>query len=556
MGIENDRKLVVNCLPLTEAERAQFTRAAKGMPQEFVGDPAQRGSMNWTAEIPDELKAYATAVIGNITPETCAQCPRLEWLQTWSAGVDKYQRPGVLHPGSMLTNATGAYGQSVSEHMFAMMWSIMKNLHIYAVGNPNAAWQDAGRVISPDGKTTLRVRLIDSVGYMIPGAVGDTEDGKPRMVTTPWASEELPMAQAAELGTKKVMEDHSSIGVVVTTDGTVTDIPREDYREAEARAIADMQKTGKPFVVVVNTQDAKKGQADAICARIRAEYGVQALTMDCAVMQTQDIARLLEAVMYAFPVEELRFFLPSWVRALPDDHPVKAALYDAMLDRASRLTSLSEAESVMGSLRELDPVDAFRVREVDLGTGTVTCELHLPETLFYEELSKQAGVEIADDEALMQMLRELSQTKKLYEKVQTALEQVKATGYGIVMPDAEELKLEKPEIVKKNGNYAVKLRASAPSIHMMRAQIETEISPMVGGEQESQQLIDYLLGEYEEDTDKLWQSNIFGKSLYELVSEGVTAKIMRMPDDARQKLTKTLGRMINENTGGMICILL
>ena len=410
--------------------------------------------------------------------------------------------------------------------------------------------------ISPDGKTTLQVRLIDSVGYMIHGAVGDTEDGKPRMVTTPWASEELPMAQAAELGTKKVMEDHSSIGVVVTTDGTVTDIPREDYREAEARAIADMQKTGKPFVVVVNTQDAKKGQADAICARIRAEYGVQALTMDCAVMQTQDIARLLEAVMYAFPVEELRFFLPSWVRAMPDDHPVKAALYDAMLDRASRLTSLSEAESVMGSLRELDPVDAFRVREVDLGTGTVTCELHLPETLFYEELSKQAGVEIADDEALMQMLRELSQTKKLYEKVQTALEQVKATGYGIVMPGAEELKLEKPEIVKKNGNYAVKLRASAPSIHMMRAQIETEISPMVGGEQESQQLIDYLLGEYEEDTDKLWQSNIFGKSLYELVSEGVTAKIMRMPDDARQKLTKTLGRMINENTGGMICILL
>lgn len=411
--------------------------------------------------------------------------------------------------------------------------------------------------ISPDGKTTLQVRLIDSVGYMIPGAVGDTEDGKPRMVTTPWASEELPMAQAAELGTKKVMEDHSSIGVVVTTDGTVTDIPREDYREAEARAIADMQKTGKPFVVVVNTQDAKKGQADAICARIRAEYGVQALTMDCAVMQTQDIARLLEAVMYAFPVEELRFFLPSWVRALPDDHPVKAALYDAMLDRASRLTSLSEAESVMGSLRELDPVDAFRVREVDLGTGTVTCELHLPETLFYEELSKQAGVEIADDEALMQMpagsfRRRKSSTKRYRPRSNRSRRPVMASSCRA----PEELKLEKPEIVKKNGNYAVKLRASAPSIHMMRAQIETEISPMVGGEQESQQLIDYLLGEYEEDTDKLWQSNIFGKSLYELVSEGVTAKIMRMPDDARQKLTKTLGRMINENTGGMICILL
>ena len=263
--------------------------------------------------------------------------------------------------------------------------------------------------ISPDGKTTLRVRLIDSVGYMIPGAVGDTEDGKPRMVTTPWAPEELPMAQAAELGTKKVMEDHSSLGVVVTTDGTVTDIPREDYREAEARAITDMQKTGKPFVVLVNTQSPGAAPAEALCAQLRSEYGVQALAMDCMHMQTQDIGRLLEAVMYAFPVEELRFFLPSWVRALPDGHPVKAALYDAMLERAGALTSLSEAESVLGTLQELEPVDEFRVREVDLGTGTVSCELHLPQALFYEELSRQAGVEIADDEALLQMLQELAQ---------------------------------------------------------------------------------------------------------------------------------------------------
>ena len=410
--------------------------------------------------------------------------------------------------------------------------------------------------ISPDGKTTLQVRLIDSVGYMIPGAVGDTEDGKPRMVTTPWASEELPMAQAAELGTKKVMEEHSSIGVVVTTDGTVTDIPREDYREAEARAIADMQKTGKPFVVVVNTQDAKKGQADAICARIREEYGVQALAMDCAVMQTQDIARLLEAVMYAFPVEELRFFLPSWVRALPDDHPVKSALYDAMLSRAEKLTSLSDAESVMGTLQELEPVDAFRVREVDLGTGTVTCELHLPETLFYEELSKQAGVEIADDEALMQMLRELSQTKKLYDKVQTALEQVKATGYGIVMPGAEELKLEKPEIVKKNGNYAVKLRASAPSIHMMKAVIHTELSPIVGTEKQSEDLVQSLLKDFEDDPVRLWESNIFGKSLHELVNDGLQNKLLHMPQEARGRLQETLERVINEGCTGLICILI
>ena len=410
--------------------------------------------------------------------------------------------------------------------------------------------------ISPDGKTTLQVRLIDSVGYMIPGAVGDTEDGKPRMVTTPWASEELPMAQAAELGTKKVMEEHSSIGVVVTTDGTVTDIPREDYREAEARAIADMQKTGKPFVVVVNTQDAKKGQADAICARIREEYGVQALAMDCAVMQTQDIARLLEAVMYAFPVEELRFFLPSWVRALPDDHPVKSALYDAMLSRAEKLTSLSDAESVMGTLQELEPVDAFRVREVDLGTGTVTCELHLPETLFYEELSKQAGVEIADDEALMQMLRELSQTKKLYDKVQTALEQVKATGYGIVMPSIDELSLEQPEIVRQGGRYGVRLEASAPSIHMMKAVIHTELSPIVGTEKQSEDLVQSLLQDFEDDPVRLWESNIFGKSLHELVNDGLQNKLLHMPQEARSRLQETLERVINEGCTGLICILL
>ena len=410
--------------------------------------------------------------------------------------------------------------------------------------------------ISPDGVSKLKVRLIDSVGYLVPGAMGADEEGTPRMVMTPWAPEEIPLAQAAEIGTKKVMEEHSSIGIVMTTDGSITDIPAGDYEQAQSRAISDMLATGKPFVILVNSEHPESAEAKNQARRLSQQYGVGARAVNALTMDEEQIQSILTDLMYEFPATELRFFLPSWVRAPPDGHPVKAALYDAMLERAGALTSLSEAESVLGTLQELEPVDEFRVREVDLGTGTVSCELHLPQALFYEELSRQAGVEIADDEALLQMLQELAQTKKLYDKVQTALEQVKATGYGIVMPGAEELKLEKPEIVKKNGNYAVKLRASAPSIHMLRAQIETEISPMVGGEQESQQLIDYLLGEYEEDTDKLWQSNIFGKSLYELVSEGVTAKIMRMPDDARQKLTKTLGRMINENTGGMICILL
>lgn len=416
---------------------------------------------------------------------------------------------------------------------------------------PNEAAQ-----ISPDGKTTLRVRLIDSVGYMVPGAVGDTEDGKPRMVTTPWAAEELPMAQAAELGTRKVMEDHSSIGIVLTTDGSITDIPREDYREAEARAIRDMQKTGKPFVIVINTQQQPHPQADALREQLRSEYGAEVLVMDCMRMQPQDIMQLLSALMYAFPVEELRFFLPSWLRALPQEHPAKRAIFAAMLESAEALHSVREAETVLQSLTQLDVVDALHVSQVDLGTGTVSCEMQLPQTLYYEELSRQAEAEITDDQTLFSLLHELAQTKKQYDRVHTALEQVRSTGYGIVMPEAEELKLEKPEIIRKNGSFAVRLRASAPSIHMLRAQIETEVSPMVGGEQESQQLIGYLLDEYEQDEEKLWQSNIFGKSLYELVSEGVNAKLVRMPADARQKLTRTLGRMVNENTGGMICILL
>ncbi len=410
--------------------------------------------------------------------------------------------------------------------------------------------------ISPDGTTKLHVRFIDSVGYMIPGAVGAEEDGKPRMVTTPWFPEEIPMTQAAELGTRKVMEDHSSVGILVTTDGSVTDIAREDYCEAEQRAIRDMKQTGKPFVVLVNTDDPDASAAQELARTLEQSSGVRTMAVNCQTMGPEQIRQILQALMYAFPVTQLQFYLPSWVQALPDAHPLKAALYQAMMEKAEQITSLQEAQSILSGLQELDSVDAFRIRTVDLGTGTVSCELHLPEELFYEELSRQAGLEIGDEAELMQTLQSLAETKKLYEKVQSALEQVRVTGYGIVMPGPEDLKLETPEIIRKNGSYAVRLRASAPSIHMMRADIETEISPMVGGEQESRQMIDYLLGEYEDDTAKLWQSNIFGKSLYELVSEGLTAKLVRIPDDARQKFSRTLAKMVNENTGGMICILL
>ena len=410
--------------------------------------------------------------------------------------------------------------------------------------------------ISPESVSKLKVRLIDSVGYLVPGAMGADEEGTPRMVMTPWAPEEIPLAQAAEIGTKKVMEEHSSIGIVMTTDGSITDIPAGDYEQAQSRAISDMLATGKPFVILVNSGHPESAEAKNQARRLSQQYGVGARAVNALTMDEEQIQSILTDLMYEFPATELRFFLPGWVRALPDDSPVKTALYDAMREQAGKLTKIAQAEPAMKELLKLAQVQSFAVTDVDLGTGTITAELSVPESLFYELLSQKTGLEIAGELDLMQILTELAAEQQEYARVKSAMEQVRATGYGIVMPDPSELHLDKPEIVRKGSSYAVHLKASAPSIHLMRANIETELSPIVGDEQQSDELIKYLLGEYEGDTEKLWQSNIFGKSLYDLVTEGLNTKIQRMPEDARQKLTRTLARMINENTGGMICILL
>ncbi len=409
--------------------------------------------------------------------------------------------------------------------------------------------------ISPDEKSTLSVRLIDSVGYMVKGAMGATEEGKPRMVTTPWFPEEIPLTEAAELGTKKVMEDHCTIGVVVTTDGSVTDIPRSDYLEAEERAIRDMQATGKPFLVLINSVAPKGAEALALKDYISQTYGVSAMTADCLSMKMEDFRELLRQMLYAFPLRELQVFLPPWVQALELEHPLKAALYEALRKNAQGISRLAQAEPAMGKLLDLEQVCGYEIKSIDLGSGTVSCVLDFNEGLFYQILGQKTGFEIENDGQLLTLLTALSQMKKQYDKIAAALEEVKATGYGIVMPTAEEMELEVPEIVKKGSAYGVKLKASAPSIHMMRADIQTEISPMVGDEQQSEDLVKYLLGEYEGDTEKLWGSNIFGKSVFELVSEGLNTKLRRMPDDARYKIKDALTKIINEGANGLICLL-
>ena len=407
--------------------------------------------------------------------------------------------------------------------------------------------------ISADGKHKMRIRMIDSVGYLVDGAVGAQEDGIPRMVTTPWFDYEIPMTEAAELGTKKVMEDHCSIGLVVTTDGTITDIDRRDYVAAEKAAIADMQATGKPFLVIINSREPGGDMAKAVKEQIIREHGVCPVIADCQALTTEGIAQLLTALLYAFPMMQLQVHLPRWMDALEPEHPVKSALYGALLQQADQISTLGQAEEILSVLKELEHVTDFSVRKVDLATGTVVCALAFPEKLFYEILSAKAGMPIENDGQLLQLLTELSAVKQEYDKISDALSAAKATGYGIVMPTAEEMTLQTPEIIQKNGSYGVKLSAGAPSIHMIRVDVDTQINPMVGNEKQSRDLVDYLTGE---DPDKLWQSNIFGKSVYALIQEGLTAKLVRTPEDVRTKFRGSLSKIVNDGATGLICLIL
>ena len=376
------------------------------------------------------------------------------------------------------------------------------------------------------------------------------------MVTTPWFDHEIPMAEAAEIGTRKVISEHSTIGIVITTDGTITDIPREDYLEAEERVIRELQELGKPFIVLLNSQDPRSDRAQAIARDIASRYEVNCVPVNCLELNEDAVAAIMKAVLYEFPMQELDLFLPPWVDALPPDHPLKEGLYDAVRQTTAQLRHIREVDGVIAALRDCDSISEAAVTSIDLGTGVATAELRLPRGLFYQTLSEQSGFQVGDDGDLMSLLTRLAEVKKEYDKVAGALKDVRETGYGIVVPGIDELKLEEPEIMKQGGRYGVRLKASAPSIHMIRADIETAVSPIVGNEKQSEDMVNYLLQEFEGDTSKIWQSNIFGRSFHELVSDDLQTKLKRMPEDARKKLQETLTRIINEGSGGLICIIL
>ena len=410
--------------------------------------------------------------------------------------------------------------------------------------------------VSMDGSAAFQVRLIDCVGYMVPGAVGQLEGETERMVTTPWFDHEIPMSEAAEVGTRKVIAEHSTIGIVVTTDGTITEIPREDYLEAEERVIRELKELGKPFLVLLNSAHPNSERARAIRDEIAQRHQVTCVAANCLEMEEEDVSALLKQVLYEFPLKEMDLFLPPWVDALPQEHPIKAALYEAIRQGAGQLGRIRDVEQAVESMGECEQVSQARVTSIDLGTGLACVSLELPRSLFYDTISQQSGFQIGNDGDLMALLTQLAQVKASYDKVADALKEVEETGYGIVVPSIDSLVLEEPEIVRQGGRYGVRLKASAPSIHMIRADIETEVSPIVGSEKQSEEMIHYLLQELEGDTAKIWQSNIFGKSFHELVGEDLNAKVKRMPEDAREKLRETLQRIINEGSGGLICIIL
>jgi stage IV sporulation protein A len=402
----------------------------------------------------------------------------------------------------------------------------------------------------------FRVRIVDCVGYTVKGALGYEDENGPRMVSTPWFDKPIPFQEAAELGTRKVISDHSTIGLVVTTDGSITEIPRESYKEPEERIIAELKELDKPFIVILNTTMPREEKTKELKQEMEQKYQVPVIPADCSDLDQDDIYTILQEVLYEFFVKEININMPKWINALEEDYWLKKSFLNAVKEISNTINKLRDIEKAVMAFNEYDFVDKAILEEMDLGTGVANIKIEPKEGLFYKILSETSGFEITGDDQLIRLMKELSIAKREYDKIAGALEKVKDTGYGIVPPFLEEMVLEEPEIIRHGSKFGVKLKASAPSIHMIKADIQTEVSPIVGTEKQSEELVNYLLNEFESDPKKIWESNIFGKSLHDLVREGIQNKLNHMPETAQMKLQETLQRIINEGSGGLICIIL
>ncbi len=401
----------------------------------------------------------------------------------------------------------------------------------------------------------FKVRMIDCVGYIVPSAIGYIEEDQPRMVKTPWYEEAIPFNMAAEIGTKKVITEHSTIGLMITTDASITDIPREEYEEAEQRVVDELNSTGKPYVILLNCTEPEREESINLAKELNERYDIPVIPINCMDITEERIMDILSSILLEFPVEEVNYKVPGWMVSLESEHWLKAEIIETLYSYSS-IEKVGEIKNMAKRISSCEYISGISLKSLDLGTGVAYVDINLDSALFFRVLGEKTGIELKDESSLYNHLMEMAEIKERFKKLQSAYDDVLETGYGIVMPEIDELSLEEPEIIRQNGKYGIKLRATAPSIHMMKTDIFTEITPIVGSEQQSEDLISYLMNEFEESPINIWQSNMFGKSLHELVGEGMHGKLHRMPEDARDKLRETIERVINEGCNGLLCIIL
>ena len=406
------------------------------------------------------------------------------------------------------------------------------------------------------GEVSAKVRLVDCVGYMVEGVSGFMDGESPRMVKTLWSDDEMPFEEAAEIGTHKVIAEHSTIAVLVTTDGSITDIPRANYVKAEERVVDELKKANKPFVVVLNTKMPFAEQSAILANELKEKYNVPVLPLDIAMIEQAEIENIIKMILMEFPVSNLNFKLPKWIMALPYEDEFIQGIVSKVKQYTESVVKMSDYETVLSMFDESDDLKCVEVEKLNMANGEIDLNVVAEDGLYYKTLSKECGTDIADDYALMSYVKELVVAKKEYDKIKTALDMVKETGYGIVSPSIEDMELQEPEIVTKNGNSSIKLKATAPSLHIMRVDVSSEVAPAVGSALTSGSLVSYMMNEFENNKQEIWNKNMFGKPMNELVKDSIDSKLAGLPDEVQTKMRKTLTKIVNERKGGVICILL
>jgi len=402
----------------------------------------------------------------------------------------------------------------------------------------------------------VNVRLVDCVGYAVDGAKGYEDENGPRMINTPWFEEPIPFQEAAEIGTRKVIQEHSTIGIVVTTDGTIAEIPRSAYIEAEERIVQELKDVGKPFVMIVNSARPYSAETQALRGELQAKYDIPVMALSAATMGEEDVLNVLREALYEFPVHEVNVNLPSWVMVLGENHWLRTSYEQSVRDTVQDIRRLRDVDRVVQQFLEYDFIARAGLSGMNLGQGVAEIDLYAPDELYDQILTEVVGVEIRGKDHLLQLMQEFAHAKREYDRFAEALEMVKTTGYGIAAPTLSEMALDEPEIIRQGSRFGVRLKATAPSIHMIRVDVESEFAPIIGTEKQSEELVRYLMQDFENDPIKIWESDIFGRSLHSIVREGIQGKLAMMPDNARYKLQETLGRIINEGSGGLIAIIL